>query len=229
MKTISIPTNDRLDYLKEVVSALLENDTELLKDYTIIFSCEPYQPVIDYLKSLEFPCPVIIHENQERLYCVGNTFNSMKLAFDKGSHFAIYLEDDTLPAKDFLQLAEFYYQLHSYEMPGVMCYTFYGLNNLPDPKALYSIKFFTCYGFCITRGQWEKHFLPVWPSGWDTKELEYMLANDLKTICPEVSRIRNIGRIGGFNMRPDQYDSYKFGQVELNSSYIKTNEFYLKD
>jgi len=226
MKSISIPTSNRLDYLKEVIRGLLTNDEDLLKEYDLFFSCEPHSEVIIYLQNLKLPVKSLnIHINGARMGCVSNTYQSMILAFGANSDFGIYLEDDTIPACDLLNLANFYDSLPASE--NIMYQSFYAIQQGTQNQAIRQTDWFSGWGFCVTRKQWNQHFKDIWPTGWDTKELEYMRNNNLFGYYPEVSRIKNIGEIG-YDYTPSLYQSHGLGNIILNNNRQTNFIFYNK-
>jgi hypothetical protein len=216
MKTISVPTWNRLEYVKQVIDGLCSNDELLLSDYRIYFSCEPYDDVVEYLYSVPMPCLKYIHINDVPKGCIENTYNSMKLAFDAGSEWGIYLEEDTVPGSDFLELAEFYRTNEELKSKSdLMNYTFYTLEQGSNNTALHYKQHFTGWGFACNKEQWDKHFKNVWNQGWDTVELQYMLSKGLCTVYPEVSRVKNIGE-SGLDYNPALYQAHGLGNVAVN-------------
>jgi glycosyltransferase involved in cell wall biosynthesis len=224
MRAIVIPTWNRLNYLDQVIEGLLDNDIELLKKYTLIFSCEPDEDVSSYLEALEFPCDVYVHKNVKPLGCIRNTYNAATLGFVGKVDFVIYLEDDTVPAPDLLNLAEYYYNLP--DDPEFMYYSFYAIEQGEDSARLHETDWFSGWGFCMKRYQWKAHFKDVWPTGWDTKMLAHMRANNLKGLYPEVSRIKNIGE-EGTHYNPSLHEAHGLSKIRLNDKITK--EYYISE
>lgn len=103
MKTISIPTNDRLELLMECLNSI--RNAVGYKQWTIVFNCEPKQRVVDYVSRISW-APIYFHRNPCQMGCWVNTFLAANFAMSLGSDFNLYLEDDIVISRDALTLAD---------------------------------------------------------------------------------------------------------------------------
>lgn len=100
MKTISIPTNDRLDTLERVIESL--SRAQGFKEWTVVFSVEPNTAVRQYISRLSIPYMASFNSSQRG--CWVNTFLAADFAYSVGSTFNLYLEDDVILSPDALTL-----------------------------------------------------------------------------------------------------------------------------
>lgn len=103
MKTISIPTNDRLDLLAQVIGSI--QAAKGSEQWTLIFSCEPVQKVCDYVSRINW-APIYFSRNVCQMGCWVNTFLAANLAMSLGSDLNLYIEDDILISPDTLTMVD---------------------------------------------------------------------------------------------------------------------------
>lgn len=104
MKTISIPTNDRLNHLRRVLDSV-RVALSVNNGWTIVFSCEPVPSVCSAVSSVNW-APIYFQRNAVKMGCWSNTFRAADFAMAVGSTFNLYIEDDTVISPDTLALAD---------------------------------------------------------------------------------------------------------------------------
>ena len=156
--TITMPTWKRLEFLKKSIESLkIAYDNlqfpEFKSKLTIIFSCEPFQDVIDYIESISWINKIIL-KNDKVLGVRQNPYNALNYAFDNGSIFNLHLEDDIEYSKHLLNLYYYYYKNHydNYLIYGFFCYTNH--TNFENLYQLNKIKYFAGYGWACSKISW---------------------------------------------------------------------------
>ena len=126
---------DMLDSLKKAYDKLI--DQEFKEKIHLFFQCEPYQPIINVVESIDWINTTV----KKNFSYDGYSESSNKVmteAFDiSGSNFVLYLPDDTILSERSLLLLEFYYYRHNNDL------SYYFLYNL--------------FSFGITRSDIIKH------------------------------------------------------------------------
>lgn len=103
MKTISIPTNDRLDLLSQTLESL--RAAEGISSWVLVFTSEPNSDIDRLLDSIDW-APCYRSRNPCKMGCWENTFRAASYAMALGSELNLYLEDDIIVSADALTLAE---------------------------------------------------------------------------------------------------------------------------
>ena len=149
-----------------------------------------------------------ININGQNARCTLNVYTGLCVAFSM-SDFVIVVEDDTVPAHDFLK-----YMLWARPFIDDDCRTisaYHKYENCP-PRDYHVVRFmprWCAWGWATTRKHWEVA-KQVWD--WDTRVSWYLMIAinyfwQRKTIMPMLSRCRNIGRLDGtYTVNPEQHD-----------------------
>jgi len=240
MKTITLPTNNRLEYLEQTIESLKQFD---LSDYTLFVNIEtgfmnPGKISNDtintkkYLESQDFvKMNIQIHHRQ--LGVQQNPFNCIERAFIAGSEWNIHIEDDLIFAPDAFELADWYYNNQKDNV------IIYGLCNRSVFKksgidTIITKNYFDGLGWCISKDTWLNHIRNHWfdispygphkEEGWDCNITRYLNNNNLLEAIPETSRTNTIGEWGTY-ARPNNYKQFK----DLIMSTEIINNFKYKD
>ena len=217
MRTISITSNNRPEYLKECFESLSRNNH--LKQYdTLYCQLEPGDRVrecADICMNVKgINTNVVI--NQTKLGVRMNPFNLLKRVFEEvKSDFNVYLEDDIIISPDCLDLVECY--INSFKQRYVML-SFY--NYASDPGKAYGLTESTemvSLGMAFTRDNWVKQIAPYWNdenivkelgvpgTGWDWSIRAAILRNKWKVLMPTLSRSKHIGKYLGTHCSPEEH------------------------
>ena len=111
-KIITVKLWNRPEYIKRVVVAL--EKLEKINEYKVIFSVDKsndgeLQKIKTILEKSSLNKEIYYHPTN--LGCAGNTRFCLILGFDnKEVDYVIHLEDDTIPAKDYLEFMEWGYE-----------------------------------------------------------------------------------------------------------------------
>lgn len=104
MKTISIPTNDRVELLAQTLESL--HAAEGIADWVLVFSCEPDAKVERLVADVGSWASTYVHRNPCKMGCWVNTFLAANFAMQLGSDLNLYLEDDIIISRDALTLVD---------------------------------------------------------------------------------------------------------------------------
>jgi hypothetical protein len=221
VKAISLLVLSRPDYTRRVIDALGRCDG-VSKYVLIVFSQEPCVPktiaaVRDATARLDIPVRVVTERVpparriEGRLaasaQCAASTLRSLEHGFATGADFLIHLEDDIVPARDFLHYME--WAANEFADRGeVFTVSAYNRQVEPVAPALHYAwgvrQSFTSWGW----GTWRDRFDEMrqewtrydWPHpGWD-EHLHHQLRRGRSEIYPVLSRVQNIGASGGVHV-----------------------------
>ena len=231
MKTVILTTYKRAGYLNQVLEAL--SQCFGIEEYTILFSCdvdERYraecQAVVNRVHEWKGPKQVYVHE--PRLGIDVNKFFIWKKAFEL-SDYAIHLEDDCVPAKDFLRYHEWASEKFRDEQK-VMAVSAYQNDPLsfdvitPTMKRVrgmynaYRGTGFNCWGWGTWKGRWETVIgderayrgyagnqvngrFDWWWKKWNDD-------HGTNQVCPFVARVQNLVGLDGENLGVNSLDEF---------------------
>jgi tetratricopeptide (TPR) repeat protein len=233
---IAMPTYNRPHYIRQVFNALRECDN--LEFFMLVTCEEPAFPeVAREIETVDF-MPVERHLHHTRWGCSRNVCSAINYAFQHGQ-VAIILEDDIVPAKDFLN-----YMLWGLDTfqgdPRVIAIGGYQMLKVPPDPALVNvaqkITWLTPWGWATWKDRWERFYqtrLYLAPNPtWDAYFNDFMFGRDGIEIVPSIGRTQNIGE-QGVNVpsaewqRENQQTPYWHG----NGSYptVQPDEFTLGD
>lgn len=128
MKTISIPTCNRVDNLKRCLDSIRAAQGH--GEWVLVFASEPNQDVAELIKRTTW-VPTYQFCNLIKLGCRLNTFMANAYAMALGSEFNLYLEDDLIISEDALVLARQFMQSSS---EGILCLRRWHDSQMPRPE-----------------------------------------------------------------------------------------------
>lgn len=210
MKTVSLSTNNRPDYLRRTLEALKANTG--VAGWTLVVSqeaCAECQKIIDEVDWM----PKIVSVNRYIMGVTVNTFLAAQLAFRLGGEFNVYLEDDMILSPDALALADAY-RLFPGSKESTLLALRRRIQNLDQPEVV-SISdeegLFNC-GWCAHAEQWpmiRSHWFDVEPfrykgECWDLSLGYFLLRTKAKVWRPMVNRSQHIG-INGTHTRAENF------------------------
>ena len=236
MKTITITGHNRPKYLKQVLDSLGENN---LSEYSRLFCGLEPDCYDNYLvcKEVNF-IQKEIRVNPEKFGVRKNPFELLKHAFESGSEFNVYLEDDSIISPDCLDMCNWFYNLRNRD--DFLCLNFYNYNSDETKPTLMTDKEDFCsLGFAVTKEAWAKYFEPYWNNeeyrisqgidldgigGWDWCIRAVMKGFNIPVLTPCFSRSMHIGRELGTHCSPECHD-FMFGNKKYNQTIQKHFEF----
>jgi hypothetical protein len=235
MKTLSLSLYNREEYTKKTLDSL--NECLDIDNYKIFIFCEPSDTNVVKIAESFRPQQTIVKVNENRLGCNRNIYQSLTVGF-YFNDFHIHLEDDTVPAKDFLLYCE--YCRHAFKND-VAIYSVCGYNkemetvskvsgqNLDPNSALKKVNWFTPWGWATWIDRWNNRIKKSIEqslehnASWDTfvhKELR----NDYE-IVPVIARSQNIGAENGTYCPGAAWHK----ENQFNEFWIESNQEYRKD
>lgn len=229
-KGISLHTNNRPFYTKQVIEGLKTNDR--LSDYSLYISSEPNP---EQLQEIYYSYDIehFLNINPTPLGCMNNSFKSVEMAFVDGCEVVVMLEDDDVPSLDMLDLVEFY--IDQKPKKDVLCMCLFSNNedSNADNSLIYTNEEFRTWGLVITKIQWDLYFKKTWKvesnslgnHGWDWNMIALQKDLGLKIWKPLVSRIKNIGE-QGINYNPGLYKAHRVDKVYFNQTKPKEYKLF---
>lgn len=236
MKTITITGHNRPTYLKQVLGSLKQNN--LVGYDRILCGLEPgCDENISVCNDIDF-IDKQIFINPEKFGVKKNPYKLLERAFDVGSEFNVYLEDDSVISPDCLDMCNWFYSLPNRDE--YLCLSFYNYNSDETKPTLMTTKEdFVSLGFALTREAWYKWFEPYWNNeeyriqqgidlkgigGWDWCIRAVMKGYKLQVVTPCFSRSMHIGREFGTHCSPECHD-FMFGNKKYNQTIQNHFEF----
>jgi hypothetical protein len=226
LRTITATAYRRPHQFKAMLESLLAND---LTGWRILIQIDPSpvdQDIVGIATSLLGGHHLHVSVNQVRLGVRENPFRLLGRAFEEGSAFNLYLEEDLLLAPDATRLALWYEANHR---PEWLCLNLIaggcasaGLLSNPDyPAQLFSGTTFNSLGFAVRREEWVRLMAPAWMTerrdivkfdgvptgGWDWQIYALMMDDSrLRTLQPTLARASHAGRLAGEYCTPAFHD-----------------------
>lgn len=205
MKTITLVACNRPGYTRVVLDSIRAAKPE---GYKLFIRIDPSCPkTIDLCSEVDF-MDAEIYVNRTVLGPDWNNRAAFDRVFELGSTCNVALEDDTPLCPDAFELIEWFWKL-----PRRDHYLLMNLFNenptLTDPNAVQESDRFCPWGFCMTREQYLAAILPRWmcdTRGWDWSILTIIRKHGFKTLTPDLSRTRNIGRLNGTKYDTERHD-----------------------
>jgi hypothetical protein len=185
-------------YTRRVLDALAACDG--VEQLPVILMCEPVsEEVVDLAVAFGrrpgIKATVMRHD--QKVGCNVNTFLALQAGFAEADR-VIALEDDTVPARDFLRFAQ--WGLDTY-MDDATVFSVCGYQRTPPSElhyreAVVREAWFTPWGWATWRDRWES-ICEAWPHddrqiSWDTV-IDKATRRDRCEVRPLVARIQNIG------------------------------------
>jgi hypothetical protein len=218
MKTITLTAFKRLDCLIQLLKSLEAND---LTGYSKLYcAVEPVDVnIVERLKKVKF-IDVDITVNKTILGVRQNPFNILTKAFNEGSDYNVYLEDDMILSPDAFDFFNYYHDnLHTQDR---LCACAYNYNSDPAYNNLVTLSNdFVALGVGIFKNHWNDYFKPYWFNeqfrkdmeidmggigGWDWCIRAVMKKFNMTTIMPTYSRSYHTGKFG-VHCTPKCYDT----------------------
>lgn len=188
-------------YTRRTLEALAACDG--VNDYPVFLVCEPVcQEVVDMavLFGRHHPRTKVLRHDA-RIGCNANTFAALSAGFAEADR-VIALEDDTVPARDFLRFAAWGLDTYADDASvlSVCGYQRTPATELLERDAVIRERWFTPWGWATWRDRWES-LAEHWQhaadaASWDTV-IDKLTRRDRYEVRPLVARIQNIGGEGG--------------------------------
>lgn len=232
MKTISISLYRRPEYAKQVLNNL--DQCFNIKEYKILIFCEPnYNEVISIAQNFR-PSQTTVTINPQKFGCNKNIYQCWEAGFSY-SDFHIHLEDDTVPAKDFLIYCEYLKNIYINDISifSISGYTNSNNKTMNQQFSEYSNEYnhyskrnwFTPWGWATWISRWsliKEAFIRSLESKISWDHFVHKALDNKFEIFPSVARIQNIGAEQGTYCpnamwhRNNQYNEY---WIETDKKY----------
>lgn len=247
--TIAMTACNRPNYTRKVINSL--SNCVGVENATLIPHVEPInEEVISLFKSIDF-CDVKLTVNNQRLGHTLNTHNALKEGFENGD-YVVLIEDDTVLAQDFLLFHNFCRENFKEDnsVYTVSAGHYRNPNEIIPKEFHFSYEFqnrFSNQGWGTWIDRWEEKggMKSTWENrelilgsiyqvqykygGWDAL-LNNFLRKNRKEIIPTMSRVQNIGAIGGVHsITPqDHEETIKVKDWAGNFNFTN-NEFHINN
>jgi len=231
MKVITIKLYNRPAYTSQVLTAL--NQCVGIDDYEVLLFIEPGDnQVIKIAQDAAFRKRQIVI-NERKLGITANTFQAIEAGFELGD-FVIHLEDDTVPAKDFLLFME-HCRREYRSNPFIFSVCGYQYSNPNLPQSLYHAVekrlSFNPWGWGTWKDRW-KEVKARWKEVTIPNAFSQFLKNIIRKeryeIMPLLGRVQNIGSEGGCNTSPQGHLRFHYNRIWAGSFQIWPGEFWEK-
>ncbi|HNW88177.1 MAG TPA: glycosyltransferase [Bacteroidales bacterium] len=206
---IVMPTYNRPEFLRVVVDHLRVCDN--IDKFKIYTSEEPGFPEVQKIfKSIDF-MEIERHINDRRLDCNNNVLQAINIGF-LNADFVVVLEDDVVPARDFLNLC-IWADENFRNDSSIGCVTGFSLSReeKPDQEVAADVlkwQYFWPWGWATWKDRWEhpdnKEASDISKTGrnihsWDINFSNvFFLKNGFHSLFPVIPRTRNIGVHGRY-------------------------------
>lgn len=189
-------------YTRRTLDALAACDG--IGNFPVLLLCEPVsrevlETAIAFGKRPGINATVLKHES--RVGCNVNTHAALQCGFEKASR-VIALEDDTVPARDFLRFATWGLDTYADDASvfSICGYQRTPADELWNREAVIREQWFTPWGWATWRDRWDS-VREKWPHddrqiSWDTV-IDKLTRGERCEVRPVVARIQNIGGEGG--------------------------------
>lgn len=229
MKTLTLTAWYRLEYLKQMLDSLRQNN---LEGYDLLYcAIEPGRPeVADLCTSIDFiPTKVFVNPFQRGVRI--NPYSALEAVFHMGSDFNVYLEEDIVLSPDALDMANWYQG----QAEDTLCLPFFNYHSSPDDPAGIKVEReceeFAALGFALTRQSWEKWFQPYWfmddyskgKIGWDWAVRYAANKHGLEMLMPLWARSNHIGQLGGMHCSAEFHDQ-TFAHLSISDGSSRNYE-----
>ena len=238
MKTISMTSYNRPNYLKETLEDLEKNNP---KDWHFYISIDPSDKTDDIVnifnKNYGFASTHVVVNAQRKDHRL-NQFSAIEMAFNAGSTVNLHMDDDLFISPDALELANYYERTFK---NNPLTFNSYGLFNYDSNPEEYSklitrIGTFTGLGWLTFKENFEKVFKPSWfyddlalktfgSYGWDWSVAAWCKQNNLSEIYPAFSRTNHRGREHGTCCSHEWHDK-AFANLKWNKNLIIKDYYY---
>ena len=196
-----------------------------IEDYLVLFHLEPgYPEVAELAQAAPFVNKMVL-TNATLLGCTANTYSAIDQAF-RHADFVIYLEDDTVPARDCLRYFEWANRTYR-DDPDVFSVTSY-CRDVPPRERYYAVQrqgWFNGWGVATWRDRWQQLSERWGFDEWDSWDI---CANRIRgnrvQIQPFLARTQNIGaELGTYCPsaewhRDNQFNEFGAWSIDLDMS-----------
>jgi hypothetical protein len=214
MKTISIPVYNRPHYLRRMLESIKVQPE--VKDYTLVFSLDPgCAEVMQMVRHVDW-APFILSANAVRRGQRLNTFLAIDTAFNVGSEFNVYAEDDYVFSPDALALADAFQSSEHSKKDLMLAFrrANQDLSASDTVRKTGSGDGLMGAGFCCrphafpVLSKWWLHYDSsfMWTNCWDVSIGCMIVKEGLTVWRPMVNRSQHIGQTGE-NTRPGTFDN----------------------
>lgn len=244
-KSITIIAYNRPDCFEAMLRSLAKND---LNGWSILVGLEKSDTIDVQLELLEYFLPQanIFKRSWDVSYNVygiaRNSHDIITKAFELGSEYNLYLEEDIVVSPDVTNLADWHYEIES----DAICLC---LLSRPRKKSIVienpdsaiiscrnkCFKLHSCprgfssYGFGVKKNIFFKHMSPNWfdERGWDMGVIDCINSSGMPVLLPYKSRSDHIGE-NGVNVQSKQHlNKLGLGNLEICQENISKDSFYL--
>ena len=247
--TISMTACDRPNYTRKVLSSL--KDCIGIDSVTLLPHVEPLnEEVVSLFEEFDY-CETDLTINKSRLGHTLNTHRALTNGFSQ-SDYVILLEDDTVPSQDFLLFHDFCRKKFSNDdsVYTVSAGHYRNPNESIPPELHFSYEFqyrFSNQGWGTWSTRWNEKggMHSTWENkelvlgsiyqvqykygGWDAL-LNHHLRKDRKEVIPTMSRIQNIGALGGVHSITPEDHEHKIKVKDWAGNFkFSENEFHLNN
>lgn len=235
---IAMPTYNRADYLRQVLAALRECDN--LDRFMIVTSEEPDCPEVSALFDAVDFVPIQRHTHPVRWGLSRNVTSAINLAFEQND-VAVILEDDIVPAKDFLSYVLWGLERFRDDPCVISICGYRRLETAPDPADIRRATlrhWFAPWGWATWKDRWQRFYREVYQEtdnpSWDNQFCHgYMLKDERRVeVVPLIGRTQNIGEIGTWVPSPEwqrQHQQTPFWHANSNLPAVPPDDFVLVD
>jgi hypothetical protein len=229
-KVIVMPVYRRPGYTRAVLEGM--KSCYGIEKYKIFIHAEPGFPeVIDAIDKIS-GLNKTLHINPMRLGCNRNVHASLDHGF-KESDFVIILEDDVVPAKDFLEFMEWARDKYA-DDTDIMNVCGYNKETVDSSlfSTVYRTKWFTPWGW----GTWQNRWTDMsaqWDhegkrASWDTT-VNHFTRGERSEVRPRLGRTQNIGaELGSWVPSKEWHTENQLNTFWAGSCNVSSNQIYIE-
>lgn len=232
MKAIGMTAYRRPEYTQRVLAGLARNPQ--VYEYTLFASIDPGCPkVVRLFQEIEF-MPRRYWVNDEVLGCNRNTHKAWAAAFGVDTEFAIYLDDDTVPADDFLDFMEWAAEEYRDDAEVFAIGGYNKTDATPEQHHhVIARPWQNSWGIGTWLDRWEEikadwNFDYRHSMTWDTYCANFVKGDRLM-IYPVLARIQNIGKYGGAHNDPATFDQTQFNEHWAGERDVERSNDWVED
>ena len=200
MRTITMACMDRPEYTLRVLESI-RNQTSL-EGYKLYINIDTgnCKEVVDICKNIDFIETDIkifkLEEDETNKRVNENTLDVIRRAYNEGSEFNLYLEDDIIISPDALDLMDWYTKQDLTKISALCLCNI--LDKEVNPEIIFKTRACCFWGFVTSEYQFRTYFEPKWTDGycWDSHIARYIRTFDVCNLMCQLSRSTNIGKIG---------------------------------
>lgn len=231
MKTITLTCFNRPHYLIKTIESLKRNN---LLGYDILYINvdSKNNDVIDICYGIDF-IKTNIQINRNTLGVRKNPYDVINRAFNNGSDFNFYLEDDCILSPDAFNLSNWYYENFSEDKYLLLSLcNYFNDNSCPIDKVV-EYDEFIAISFCFFSFNWFQYIRPFWFKdniikningvGWDWSIRSVIRKYKLKTLTSLIPRSNHIGITGTYmtpKVQRDLFENKKHNTDRIITDFV---------